>query len=60
MLKRLYETFHFVLILEVPVDKGGSVSPNVMLHVLSVSLPAARRLLTLEESGWQLWRQTFN
>ncbi len=32
-----------MLILAVPVDKGGSVSPNIRLHVLSVSLPAARR-----------------
>ncbi len=28
-LKQLCGTFHFVLILAVPVDKGGSVSPNI-------------------------------
>ncbi len=28
-LKQLNGTFHFVLVLAVPVDKGGSVSPNV-------------------------------
>ncbi len=30
---------HFVLILAVPVDEGGSVSPNIRLHVPSASLP---------------------
>ncbi len=34
-LKQLNGTFHFVFILAVPVDKGGSVSPNVRLHVPS-------------------------
>ncbi len=43
--------FFFVLILAVPVDKDSSVSPNVRLHVPSVSLPAARRLLHQEECG---------
>ncbi len=28
-LKQLYGTFHFVLFLAVPVDKGGSVSPKI-------------------------------
>ncbi len=51
ILKQLCGTFRFVLILAVPVDKSGSVSPNV--HVPSVSLPAARRLLAREESGQQ-------
>ncbi len=32
-LKQLNGTFHFVLILMVPVDKGHCVSPNVRLHV---------------------------
>ncbi len=58
-LKQLIGTFHFVLILAVPTDKGGSVSPNVRLHVDSVSLPTARRLLLQEKSGRQLWRRTF-
>ncbi len=59
-LKQLNGTFHFLLILVVPVVKGGSVSPNVRLHVPSASLPAARRLLPQEESGWQPRRPTFS
>ncbi len=59
-LKQLNGTFHFVLILAAPVDKGGSVSPNVRLHVPSASLLAARRLLHREESGRQLQRRTFS
>ncbi len=39
-LKQLNGTFHFVLILAVPVDKGGSVSPNIGLHVPSADLEA--------------------
>ncbi len=35
-LKQLCGAFHFLV---VPVDKGGRVSPNVRLHVPSVSLP---------------------
>ncbi len=53
--KQLNGTFHFMLILAVPVDKGGSVSSNVRLLV-----PAAKRLLRQEESGWQLRRRTFS
>ncbi len=60
VLKQLCGTFHFVLILAVLVDKGGSVSPNVRLHVPSVSLPAESRILPREESGRQLWRQSFS
>ncbi len=45
LLNQLHGTFHFGLILAVPVDKRGCVSPNVRLNVPSVSLPAARRLL---------------
>ncbi len=35
-----------MLILAVPVDKDSSVSPNIRLHVPSVSLPAARTQLS--------------
>ncbi len=37
-LKKLKGTLHFVLILALPVDKGGGVSPNIRLHVPSASL----------------------
>ncbi len=50
-LKQLYGTFHFGFILVVPVDKGGSVSSNVTLHVPAVSLLAARRLLLWERAS---------
>ncbi len=36
------------------VDKGRSVSPNVRLHVPSVSLPAARRRTATPETDLQL------
>ncbi len=36
-LKQLNGTFHFMLILATPVDKGSSFSPKVKLHVLSPS-----------------------
>ncbi len=60
LLKQLSGISHFVLILAVPVDKGGSVSPNVRLHVPSASLSTTRRLLPREESGQQLQRRTFS
>ncbi len=31
MILKLYGTFNFVLIVMVPVDNGGSVSPNVVI-----------------------------
>ncbi len=37
-LEQLCGTFHFVLILAVPVDKSGSVSPNIRSHVPSISV----------------------
>ncbi len=43
-----------MLILAVPVDKGGSASANVSLHIPSASLLAARRLLLWEETDLQL------
>ncbi len=54
------ELLHFVLILAVPVDKGGSVPPNMRLHVPTASHPAAGRQVLQEESGQQLWRRTFS
>ncbi len=43
--------FSFCVDFGAPVDKGGSVSPNIRLHVPSVSLLAARRLLLWEYSS---------
>ncbi len=34
ILKQLNGTFHFVLILVIPVDKGSSGSPNIRLHFI--------------------------
>ncbi len=59
-LKQLNGTFYFVLILAVPVDKGGSVSPTLKFHVPSASLRTAWGLKRLEESGRQLQRRTFS
>ncbi len=59
-LKQLNETFHLVLILAVPVDKGSRVSPNVRLHIPFASFLAARRLLCREESRPQPRRRTFS